>query len=69
MLKGKEIVVQADTLKLEGFTDQQKIALLRLSKLPAFKDLAKYIKANLTVRIYFTCFEDFVVVFKIQIVN
>ena len=54
LLKGKEIVVQADTIQLNGFTDQQKIALLRLSKLPAFKDLAKYVRSNISVRLLST---------------
>ena len=85
LLKGKEIVVQADSLKIDGFTDQlvcyklhfsiwivalfltlyweihfisylilinlhlfllQKTALLRLSKLPPFKEIEKFIKSN-----------------------
>jgi len=46
LLRGKEIVVQADSLRLDGFSADQKVALLRLSRLPAFKDIAKYVASN-----------------------
>jgi len=47
LLRGKEIVVQADSLHLEGFTADQKVALLRLQRLAPFKDLAKHVSSNL----------------------
>ena len=49
LLRGKEIVVQADSLHLEGLTSDQKTSLLRLSRLPPFKELAKYVAENLNV--------------------
>lgn len=46
LLKCKEIVVQADQINISGLTNEQKVACLRLSKLPSFKDLAKNISAD-----------------------
>lgn len=46
LLKGKEIVVHADDVSLSGLTSEQKVALLRLSKLNAFKETRKYIAGN-----------------------
>ena len=51
LLRGKEIVVQADSLHLDGLSSEQKTALLRLSRLPPFKEIAKYVAENMTVSI------------------
>jgi len=47
LLRGKEIVVQSDTIKIDGLTSEQKTALLRLSRLPPFKEVSKYIADNM----------------------
>ena len=53
LLRGKEIVVQADSLQINGLTSEQKTSLLRLSRLPPFKELAKYVAENMSVSITF----------------
>ncbi|XP_065684969.1 cytoplasmic dynein 1 heavy chain 1 isoform X1 [Hydra vulgaris] len=45
-LRGKEIVVQSESLDLHGFSLDQKTALLRLSKFKPFKDILKYLSEN-----------------------